>query len=73
MYVLQTQYFNIVQLVNYKCTLKMHPRIPRGDSARYINIVDVAGEITPGYPRMLKMLGLYFYTPIQSVTYLAIF
>jgi len=26
-----------------------HPRIPRGDFARYI---DVASEITPGYPRM---------------------
>jgi len=36
--------------------VKFHPRIPRGDSARYINIVDVASEITPGYPRMVKFI-----------------
>jgi len=42
-----------------------HPRIPRGDSARH---VDVASGITPGYPRMipyntlLKMLLYIKYT-----------
>jgi len=33
-------------------TIPMHPRIPRGDFARYI--VDVASEITLGYPRMIR-------------------
>jgi len=31
----------------------LHPRIPRGDSARYI--VDAASGITPGYPRMILL------------------
>jgi len=30
-----------------------HPRIPRGDSARYI---EVASGITPGYPRMGNLI-----------------
>jgi len=41
----------IITILNFQ-----HPRIPRGDSARYINI-DVAGGIIPGYPRMLKQLN----------------
>jgi len=48
---------------------EIHPRIPTGDSARY---VDVSSGITPGYPRMKEIRHHAKGRVIQSI-YFALF
>jgi len=42
-----------------------HPRIPRGDFARYI---DVESGITPGYPRMVASSVTPFFKGIAALS-----